>query len=52
MISYKDHLNISFISPYTETSIVEWFIRYLTDKGLDITIDANKVTREELKEDE
>lgn len=52
MISYKDHLNLSFISPFTETSIVEWFIRYLTDKGLNITIDANKVTREELGEDD
>lgn len=49
MISYNDYLNLSFTSPFIETDIVQWFVRYLSDKELDVTIDVNKVTREELE---
>lgn len=50
MISYHDHLNLSFISPFTETEIVQWFVRYLSNQGLEINIDVNQVTREELED--
>ena len=50
MISYQNQLNVTFTSPYTETNIVQWFVRYLTQKGLEVSIDVNKVTREELQE--
>lgn len=48
MISYKDNLNVSFMSPFIETDIFEGFIKYLSKQGLEMTIDSNKVTREEL----
>lgn len=48
MISYKDNLNVSFMSPFIETDIFEGFIKYLSNQGLEMTIDSNKVTREEL----
>lgn len=50
VISYQEHLNVTFTSPYIETNIVQWFVRYLTQKGVEATVDVNKVTREELKE--
>ena len=50
MISYQDYLNVTFTSPYIETNIIQWFTRYLTQKDLTISVDVNKVTREELQE--
>ena len=32
VISYQEHLNVTFTSPYIETNIVQWFVRYLTKK--------------------
>lgn len=52
MISYGNHLNVSFTSPFMETAIYQIFVRYLTEQGLDVTMDANKVTAEELGNDE
>lgn len=49
MNSYNDMLNISFTSPFSETDIVKHFVQYLTEEGLDLTVDANRVTREELE---
>jgi len=49
MISHGDTLNISLASPFVETDIFKNFIQYLSAKDLDITVDANKVTREELE---
>lgn len=48
MNSYGDTLNLLFTSPFVETDIQKNFIRQLTDQGLAIQVDANKVTREEL----
>jgi len=48
MISHGDTLNLSFASPFVETNIFKNFIQYLTAEGLDVTVDANKVTREEM----
>lgn len=48
MNSYKDKLNILFTSPFIDTAIQRHFIRHLTQEGLQVQIDANKVTREEL----
>lgn len=48
MISHKDKLNVTFSSPFVETEIFQYFVKYLTNNGLDATIDVNKVTREEL----
>lgn len=48
MISYKDQLNVTFMSPFIETDIFQDFIQYLSDEGLEMTIDSNRVTREEL----
>jgi len=49
MISHGNTLNLSFASPFVETDIFKNFIQYLSAEGLDITVDANKVTREELE---
>lgn len=49
MITYKDKLNVTFCSPYIETDIFQYFVQYLTDQGLEGTVDVNKVTREELE---
>lgn len=48
MISYGDQLNITFTSPYIETDIYRYFVRFLTDKDIDVSLDINKVTKEEL----
>lgn len=48
MVTYGDNLNISFTSPFIETNIHKNFIRHLTEKGLEVTVDVNKVTSEEL----
>ena len=48
MISYKDQLNVTFMSPFIETDIFKYFIQHLSDVGLKMTIDSNRVTREEL----
>lgn len=50
MISYQDKLNVSFCSPFVETETYQYFVNYLTDKGLSASVDVNKVTREELGE--
>lgn len=50
MVAYGNNLNISFTSPFIETDIHKNFVRYLTERGLEITVDANKVTSEELEE--
>lgn len=50
MISYKDKLNVTFCSPFVETETYQYFINYLTDQGLEASVDVNKVTREELGE--
>lgn len=52
MNSYKDQLNICFTSPFSETGIFSRFVQFFTNQGLDVRIDANKVTREELATDE
>lgn len=48
MMSYGNNLNITFTSPFTETTLQQKFVKYLTDQGVDITVDANKVTSKEL----
>lgn len=48
MISHGDRLSITFTSPFIETEIQEQFVRELTNKGVAVTVAANKVTAEEL----
>lgn len=48
VLTYKETLNICFTSPFSETAIFQYFVAYLTKTGLDVTIDANRVTKEEL----
>lgn len=48
MLSYGNSLNISFTSPFVETDIYQRFVSILTDKGIDIEVDVNKVTPEEM----
>ena len=48
VISYKNQLNVTFMSPFIETDIFKDFIHYLSNEGLEMTIDSNRVTREEL----
>lgn len=50
MISYRDNLNITFTTPFTETDIHKIFVRHLSEEGLDVVIDVNKVTSKELEE--
>lgn len=50
--SYKDHLNICFTSPFSETSIFTHFVQYFTERGIEVVVDANKVTRGELSVNE
>jgi NRPS condensation-like uncharacterized protein len=49
VLSYNQTLNICFTSPFMETDIFQYFVKYLTDAGLAVTVDANKVTKEELE---
>lgn len=49
MISYNQTLNVSFTSPFVETEIFKNFVQYLTNEELKLTVDANKVTKEELE---
>ncbi len=46
--SYKNQLNVCFTSPFSETAIFKEFVQFFTAKGIDVIVDANKVTREEL----
>ena len=48
MVSYGNQLNISFTSPFTETIIYQNFVRYLSNRDIDVVVDSNKVTREEM----
>lgn len=48
MLSYGNSLNISFTSPFVETDIYQKFVSILADKGIDIEVDVNKVTPEEM----
>lgn len=50
MISYAGKLTISFTSPFIEMDSQREFVRLLTEHGLDVSLDSNKVTREELTE--
>lgn len=49
MISHGDRLCITFTSPFIETEIQGQFVRELTNKGVAVTVAANKVTAEELR---
>lgn len=49
MISHRDTLSITFTSPFLETDIQEQFVRELKNKGVEVTVAANKVTAEELR---
>lgn len=49
MISYGDFLNISFTSPFTETITHQNFVQYLSNAGVDVVADVNKVTKEEFE---
>jgi NRPS condensation-like uncharacterized protein len=48
LISYQDVLTISFTSPFVETAIHREFVRLLTEKNVKVTMDVNRVSREEM----
>ncbi|SFC49847.1 Alcohol acetyltransferase [Alkalibacterium subtropicum] len=48
LISYQDVLTISFTSPFVETDIQREFVRLLTDRKVHVTMDVNRVSREEM----
>lgn len=48
LISYQDVLTISFTSPFVETDIHREFVRLLTEKNVKVTMDVNRVSREEM----
>lgn len=50
IISYNDTLNVTFTSPYVETDIFKHFVRFFTDKDIEVIVDVNKVTSEELND--
>lgn len=50
LMSYQDVLTISFTSPFVETDIHREFVRMLTDRKVNVTMDVNRVSREELRE--
>lgn len=49
-VSHGDQLTISFTSPFIETDYHAAFVRHLTDAGIPVEINANRVTAEELAE--
>ena len=51
-ISHAGQLTITFTSPFTETGHVREFARLLTERGIDVTVAAARVTEEELMERE
>lgn len=48
VLSYNQTLNITFTSPFQETNIFQKFVEYLTEASIEIKMDINKVTKEEL----
>lgn len=50
LLSYQDVLTISFTSPFVETDIHREFVRLLTERQVEVIMDVNKVTREEMEE--
>lgn len=48
VVSFQDNLNVTFTSPFIETDIFQYFVKFLSDQGLKVIVDANKVTEEEL----
>lgn len=50
MISYNDVLNVTFTSPFVETELFQHFVRFFTDKEIEIVVDVNRVTKKELEE--
>lgn len=48
--SYRDTLNILFTSPFVEMDIQRRFIRHLTQAGVPVQVDVNKVTKEEFEQ--
>ncbi|MFO8069634.1 MAG: alcohol acetyltransferase [Alkalibacterium sp.] len=49
LISYQETLTISFTSPFVETDIHREFVRLLTEKGVPVVMDVNRVSREEME---
>lgn len=50
LMSYREVLSICFTSPFIETDIHREFVRLLTEREIDVTMDVNKVSREEINE--
>ena len=48
--SHAGLLTISFTSPFVETDHIKEFARMLTNQGIDVTVDAARVTETELAE--
>lgn len=50
MASHGDELTISFTSPFVETDYLATFVRRLTAEGVEVAINANRVSEYELAE--
>ena len=48
VMSHAGLLTVSFSSPFVETDHIRHFARTLTDQGVHVTVDAARVTQEEL----
>lgn len=48
-ISHKEHLTITFTSPFIETDIFYEFADFLAQEAIPVTVSVNKVTEDELE---
>lgn len=51
-LTFKDNLTFGFSSPFIETEIPKNFIRFLTERGVEVVVSANRVGNKEEEEDE
>ena len=49
-VSHGDVLTVSFTGPFVETDYHSAFVRFLTEAGVPVEINANRVTTAELEE--
>ncbi|NLM06797.1 MAG: hypothetical protein GX219_07755 [Tissierellia bacterium] len=49
-LSFKENLTFGFTSPFIETEIPKNFIRFLTDRGVEVVVSANRVGKKEEEE--
>lgn len=50
LVSHGDRLTVSFTSPFVETDYHASFVRHLTEQGVPVEVNANRVTDDEILE--